>query len=198
VSFAVAVSISYTFLLVLSFATGLLYPVLGLVTKIEPIRTLNMKQSVRKKKITKRVCYHEAGHAVMAWRKGIVYSVSALPDEKRRGFIKFHGSCNLDEENIRICLAGYTAYAIWMKISYFAAMVDGGMDDFKKAKETSAEYSRILSNGCSASEIMKRAECDTKSWIRSYWPAVEALSKALYVNGSLNGKEVKGIIIKEI
>jgi hypothetical protein len=129
----------------------------------------------------------------MAWRKGFVYSVSALLSEKGRGFTRLKWVGYMDPEDIRILLAGYTAYAIGMKISYFAAMIDGGMDDFNRAKKLSEQYS-TLPDSCTSSEIMKRAEFDTKFWIHKYWPAVEALSKALYVHGRLTGKEAKKII----
>jgi hypothetical protein len=147
---------------------------------------------------TKTVCYHEAGHAVMAWRKGIVYSISVISGVGFRGFVKCKGPGFMDDDEIRILLAGYTACAIGTKSSYFYCMMNGGMSDFRKAEKLADEFSKLQSNRVSPNEIMKRAEYDTRHWINTLWPAVQALTEVLYLKGGLNGKDAKRIIRKAL
>ena len=154
---------------------------------------------MKKYRITKAICYHEAGHAILAWRKGRVYEASVIPDSNSLGHVKLSFVGGIDPEDIRICVAGCYAQAMWAKTSVGMWVLGGGQEDYDRAvrfANTIALFTNqhITEYQVTGSGILDQAEKDARSWLKSLWPAVEAVSNALYTQHTLSGEQVDKLI----
>src|SRR5262249_33432251 len=144
-----------------------------------------------------RLAYHEAGHAVIAYRLGIeVNFVTILPTHYTSGYAAhgelFCGGVASDhdalERAIKICLAGQMAEALFY--SRF------------RRRRRSVDYvcafglARYLAGG-DAKEIIRYQERETKALLNFYWNDVKHVAQALLENDELTGIAVKGIMDRE-
>lgn len=142
----------------------------------------------------RRIAYHEAGHAVMAWRKGLIHSVSILNDGDMDGVVRHSMNYyRYDDERIRICYAGPIAEAKIAKIGLGRVLLTTGSDDFKQILEIVQEFEN---------EGIKLDFKDIIKWTKihvySRWSAVIALATALITRKEITGEDVNRIIEKAI
>ena len=148
--------------------------------------------------------YHEAGHAVVAWRLGVaVRGVSIVPDEDTSG--RCHHAAlirgkypELDDslravvrmqKQVMVSLAGLIAQRIHSPRSvrrYHAHT------DHRAAVDVALH---LTSSEEEASAFLKWLEIRTGNLLRAHWPMVDALSKELLARGSMRGKEVERLLL---
>lgn len=144
-----------------------------------------------------RKAYHEAGHAVVAYRLGIeVKFVTILPTHHSGGHVThgdlFCGGAGSDdaalERAIKFCLAGSMAEALfysryrrrWTSVDYVCAL---GLASYL--------------TGWRARDLIRHQERETKKLLNLYWKDVQQVAQALLEYGELNGIAVKGIMDRE-
>jgi ATP-dependent Zn protease len=141
--------------------------------------------------------YHEAGHAVVAYRLGVeVEHVTIVPDHFSRGHFAFGdlfcarglGSdrANL-ERAIKICLAGPLAQRRFRRRSYCRR---NGRQDY----DCATGLARYLVGSAGEREFVRYQERCTKVLVDHYWSEIERVAQALLERDQLSGVEVKDII----
>ena len=144
-----------------------------------------------------RTAYHEAGHAVIAYRLGVeVKFVTILPTHHSGGYVTpgdlFCGGTGSDhaalERAIKFCLAGPMAEALFYpryhrrlkSVDYVCAL----------------GLARYLT-GWGAEEFIRYQERETKKLLKLYWKDVQQVAQALLEYDELTGIAVKGIMDRE-
>src|SRR5262245_10999339 len=138
-----------------------------------------------------RTTFHEAGHAVAAYRLGIeVEFATILPARDSLG----HITCPATvlgptraklERAIKISLAGPMAEALF----YPRYRRQLGSRDYVLA----FELTRYLTSG-RAREFVRHQERETKKLLKRYWKDVKRVARALLKYDELTGTAVKDII----
>jgi hypothetical protein len=127
--------------------------------------------------------WHEAGHAVIAYRFGVeVAGVTIV------AYRDYAGRClrlRTDPERaIQIALAGSLAE---MRISPTSSYDRGDYD-------TASGLARDLAGSDGARELLKHMEQRTRSLVECCWLAIERVALALLDSDLLTGQQVKNII----
>lgn len=141
--------------------------------------------------------YHEAGHAVVAYRLGAeVRHVTIVPDHDSRGHFA-HGDlfCALGrgsdranlERAIKICLAGPLAQKRFRRRSYCRR---NGRQDY----DCATGLARYLAGSAGEREFLRYQERRTHALVEHYWNEIELVARALLERDELSGTEVKNII----
>jgi ATP-dependent Zn protease len=143
------------------------------------------------------IAYHEAGHAVVAYRLGIeVEHVTIVPDHDSRGHF-VHADlfcapgCGSDRANleraIKISLAGPLAQARLLR------RLDrrrGGRQDY----DCASGLARYLAGSAGEREFLRYQERRTHALVDHFWNEIELVAQALIERDQLSGAEVKDII----
>jgi hypothetical protein len=141
--------------------------------------------------------YHEAGHAVVAYRLGAeVRHVTIVPDHFSRGHFA-HGDlfcargCGSDRANleraIKISLAGPLAQQRFRRRSYCHR---NGRQDY----DCATGLARYLAGSAGEREFLRYQERRTKALVDHFWSDIERIAQALFERDELSGTEVKNII----
>jgi ATP-dependent Zn protease len=152
----------------------------------------------------KATAYHEAGHAVIAWRLGAhPRSVTIVPKGEVQGetvqespFIEadfvFDGSDharNRVERAIIICLAGPMAQRRFAPRSW--RRWHGG-PDYVVAFDLAL---RVNGSPAAAKVHMKWLEMRAQALLESVWSYVEAIASELLKRGTLSAEEIRSILL---
>jgi ATP-dependent Zn protease len=143
------------------------------------------------------VAYHEAGHAVVAYRlQAEIRYVTIVPDHWCAGHFTHNdlfcarglGSdrANL-ERAIQISLAGPLAQARFHRRSYRRRH---GRQDY----DCATGLARYLAGSAGEREFLRYQERYTKVLVDHYWSDIERIARALLERDELSGTEVKNII----
>jgi hypothetical protein len=158
----------------------------------------------RKMSAMTAIAYHEAGHAIVSQRLGVlVKRVSIIPEEDTAGSCTHNNilrGTQLDvddsdrgrvraEKTIMICLAGPIAQRLWRARSvrkYHAGA------DYARAADLA-----IRCNG-SAKQVdahLKWLEIRTEDMLKLLWPAVQALVADLLQNGTMTYTSISPVAV---
>jgi ATP-dependent Zn protease len=140
------------------------------------------------------VAFHEAGHAVVAYRLGVeVEYVTIVPDHFARAHVALgdlfwaHGRgsdrANL-ERAIKIDLAGPLAEVRAL------GRRRGGRTDYERA----SGLARYLAGAAGEREFLRHMERRIRALIECYWSEIERVAAALLERDELRGAEVKDVI----
>jgi len=143
-----------------------------------------------------RKAYHEAGHAVAAYRLGVeVRSATILPDHYSAGYVT-HGDlfCGhtlgsdraVLERAIKISLAGPLAEARFSP----ADLLWGTRGDY----DCALGLARYLAGSLGEHELLHFLERQTRALLDCYGGDVERVARALLEQDELSGATVKNII----
>lgn len=144
------------------------------------------------------IAYHEAGHAVVAWRKRIaIRSVSIAREVESHGRVTFaklgrvrpEAFDRWAERHIATALAGPLAQRRRMPAS-----VRGwhGQGDFRFCTEMAL---RMQGSGELATAYLRWMEISTSALVDANWQHIERLAAALLDGQTIEGKDVVPILI---
>ncbi len=131
-----------------------------------------------------RTAYHEAGHAVIAYRFNVyIKEVDVIPNSERNGVAKCFFSDRNPEDNIVILFAGHEAQIVF--------------DPDDKSDPSIVDYREIwdicdrvgIGNGAPYRELKNRA----KQMVLDNWIEIQTVAKAL-----LRFERITGTLVKEI
>lgn len=137
---------------------------------------------------TPTICYHEAGHAVMALHLGVqkLLRVRLTPtDPARGGVCEFGASAPTPRAGILSACAGHAAEAV---LAGREPSRRSGRDD-QRAFELALALTGSTSAACRL-VLELRAEARRILAAPHRWPAVFAVAEALHRRGELTGAEV--------
>ncbi len=130
----------------------------------------------------------------MAWRKGLVHSVSILRDGDKGGVVRHSMNYyRYDDERIRVCYAGPIAEAKIAKVSLGKVLFTTGIDDLMEILEITKEF-KNAGIKLDFKDIIKW----TKIHVYSRWSAVISLAAALILQKEIAGEDVNRIIEKAL
>ncbi len=142
--------------------------------------------------------FHEAAHAVMRGRIGLEPTAIEI-HHNGEGFTHGTGEPYMSRgqyevwDQVVYSLAGVYAEARACKISVVAAMLMGGHEDLRRAKEA---LLWLVTKGYAADDraAWRRAEDATRDAIRETWPCIKAIAERLRQTGQLKAAEVAEIM----
>jgi hypothetical protein len=148
--------------------------------------------------------YHEAGHAVAAWRLGAgPRSVTIIPRSDSQGELSFESPVsnihfdlngsdrtrNRGERAIIICLAGPIAQRRFAPRSWRQWH---GVSDYHAALDIAL---RLNESSRAAKAHLKWLEIRTENLVESSWSFVERVATALSVRGTLSSDEIRSLLL---
>ena len=129
----------------------------------------------------RRVAYHEAAHAVAAFRAGALPSITLVPREHALGGCTPDELDKVDDRTyVRVCLAAP------------AMDLERGVADVRDVAWTDFELAEpfITEHGWNEAELLEEA----RTWVRSEMPAITAVAERLLVNMTLNDMEIATLV----
>ncbi len=146
----------------------------------------------------KKVCYHEAGHAVAAVAIGREFTRVVVREdasgivEGTGQVIELRGQYGVWDDLV-YSLAGMKAEARATKRGEAAVMFDGGRADMAQAGQG---IKWLVERGFApdSAAAWRRAERDTKDFVHDEWPAIERVAEALRTHGGLEASEVLRLV----
>jgi hypothetical protein len=164
-----------------------------------------MKPAVsRKERDRTRTAYHEAGHAVVAWRLHLLdkKGASIIGREDSKGRAHVHTgrgdnpafSCS-DSARLRmekwvvVAMAGIEAQRRWSPRSvrkYHSSV------DYERAKRLFEQVVDIRNEEYPV--YWKLLQIRTKNWVNSLWPQIEKIAARLLLRGTLTRDEIQELL----
>jgi hypothetical protein len=139
--------------------------------------------------LTRRVAYHEAGHAVVTIVRAGLIPELAISRDGMGGYSQPPPVISLTRYSVEVALAGLLAEARAIKVSAMDCMLFGGQDDFRAATRA-ALWAAAEEGGTDHLSIMFDALRVARHVISQYWSAVEKLAWCLSGCFNMSPKEV--------
>jgi ATP-dependent Zn protease len=150
-----------------------------------------------------RTAYHEAGHAVAAFFEHLaIKSVTVVPDEGSFGKVKhyrtpsFRPDVNADARtNQRVLahmLVDLAGPAAEREIGGRAFRHATSHQDYQNAADLAT---RLCGSDESVNALLRWVGVCARDLVRTRWPMIELLAKALLTRRTLNGRQVREVIL---